>query len=145
MSNIVEYIVTAEGFKHSFKVLVGFVGDLYRLFAGGVGDLHLLADYDGDMKLDLFGHTLLIDTGENLLSLGEHTMPISGDRKEVDLRILVDRCSFEVFADGGRYCATFCAVCDYNLPYLRLSADCPVKISRLSCHRLASVHEGIER
>ena len=107
----------------------------------GAYDLHLLADCEGEMKLDLFGHTLLIDTKENLLTFGKRQMPVSGDQKTVDLRIIVDRCSFEVFADGGRYCATFSAVCDYNLPYLMLSAERPVEIRKLSCHRLASVHQ----
>jgi sucrose-6-phosphate hydrolase SacC (GH32 family) len=108
-------------------------------------DIHMVTDYDGNITLDLFGHSLSIDTGKNLLTFGKLTMPISSDQKTVDLRIIVDRCSFEVFAGGGRYCATFYAVCDYNLPYLRLSADYPVKISKLSCHKLASVHEEAEK
>lgn len=104
-------------------------------------DIHMVTDYDGNITLDLFGHALSIDTRKNLLTFGKLTMPISGAQRRVDLRLLVDRCSFEVFADGGRYCATFYAVCDYNLPYLRLSAESsPVRVRELSCHRLASVH-----
>lgn len=109
-------------------------------------DIHLVTDYRENLTLTLFGHPLLIDTGKNLLTFGKHTMPISHDRRAIDLRILVDRCSFEVFADRGRYCATFSAACDYNLPYLKLSAESsPVRVRELSCHRLASVHEEVER
>lgn len=104
-------------------------------------DLHIVADYNQEIKLELFGHTLHLNTQENCITFGKITMPISQDRERIDLRILVDSCSFEVFADKGRFCATLYAVCDYNLPYIRLSAEEPTTVQTLVCHKLASIHE----
>ena len=97
------------------------------------------------MTLELFGQALQIDTENNRLTFGKISLPISSDQRSVDLRIVADTCSFEVFADGGRYCATLYAPCDYNLPTLRLLAKDPVKIRSLSCRRLASIHEKAKR
>lgn len=108
-------------------------------------DLRLVADYGASMTLELFGQTLQINTENNRLTFGKISLPISSDQRSVDLRIVADTCSFEVFADGGRYCATLYAPCDYNLPALRLLAKNPVKIRSLSCRRLASIHEKAKR
>ncbi len=103
-------------------------------------DIHLVADYGKDMQFILFGHTLNINTDENCITYGKIKIPISCDREKIDIRIIADRCSFEIFADEGRFFATLLAVCDYNLPYLELSADDCVNIKQLSCHKLKSIH-----
>lgn len=103
-------------------------------------DMHIVADYDSKMNLDLFGHTLQINTQDNCITFGKLKMPLSSDQATVDIRIIVDRCSFEVFADEGRFYAALYAVCDYNLPYLKLSAESSGKVRSLSCHKLAPIH-----
>ena len=109
----------------------------------GAYDIRLITSYGSGMNLELFGHTLRIDTPENCIVFGKIRIPVSGDREAVDIRILADRCSFEVFADGGRFYANLYAICDYNLPYLKLTADEPgTLLKTLSCHRLTSIHEG---
>ena len=102
-------------------------------------DIRLITDYKNNMTLELFGHCLRFDVQENCIAFGKIRIPISGNRKQVDVRILADRCSFEVFADRGRFYACLYAVCDYNLPYLKLTADegAPM-LQSLSCHRLHS-------
>lgn len=108
-------------------------------------DIHIVADYDGNMKLELFGHTLHINTQDDCITFGKIKLPISSDRETVDIRIVVDSCSFEVFADEGRFCATMYAVCDYNLPYMRVSADTIVNIRALSCYKLSPIHKEVEQ
>lgn len=108
-------------------------------------DIHIVADYDKDMKFELFGHTLHINTQDDCITFGKIKLPISSDRETVDIRIIVDSCSFEVFADEGRFYATMYAVCDQNLPYMRLSADSPVNVRMLSCHKLSPIHKEVEQ
>ena len=108
-------------------------------------DLHIVTDYDGNMKLELFGHILQINTQDDCITFGKIKIPISSDRETVDIRIIADSCSFEVFADEGRFCATLYAVCDYNLPYMRLSADSPITLQALSCHKLSPIHKEVEQ
>ena len=107
-------------------------------------DIHIVADYDSNMNLELFGHTLHINTQDDCITFGKIKLPISCDREKVDIRIIADSCSFEVFADGGRFYATLYAVCDYNLPYLRLSAEGKANVSLLSCHKLSPIHQEVD-
>ena len=104
-------------------------------------DLQLSAEYGPSMQLELFGHTLRINTQEGVLTFGKLRVPLSKARESLELRIIVDSCSFGVFTDGGRFYATLYAVCDYNLPYLKLSAEKDACIRSLSCRRLASIHQ----
>lgn len=107
-------------------------------------DMHIVADYGSNMKLEVFGHTLQINTMDNCIMFGNIRMPLSNDRKTVDIRLIADRCSMEVFADEGRFYATLYAVCDYNLPYVKLSAEGTGNIRTFSCHKLAPIHKGTE-
>ncbi len=104
-------------------------------------DLQITADDGQSMQLELFGHTLQIHAQEGVLAFGKLRVPLSKDRESLELRIIVDSCSFGVFTDGGRFYATLYAVCDYNLPYLRLSSNGNARIRSLSCRKLASIHK----
>ena len=103
-------------------------------------DVHLVTEYGCNMDLTLFGHTIHIQTQDNFISFDKVKMPISGDRMGVDIRIVVDRCSFEVFADNGRFCATLYAVCDYSVPYLKISSENEISVRHLSYSKLSSIH-----
>ena len=108
-------------------------------------DIHVVADYDSNMKLELFGHTLHINTQYGCITYAKTKLPLSSSRETVDIRIVVDRCSFEVFADEGRFYATLYAICDYNLPYLKLSAESDVCVRSLSCHKLSPIHKEVDQ
>lgn len=103
-------------------------------------DIHIVTDFDADMKLELFGHTLRIRAEENCIVFGKVRVPISADLKTVDLRIIADRCSFEIFADGGKFFADLYAVCDYNLSFMRLSSASEIKLCKLVYSKLSPIH-----
>lgn len=103
-------------------------------------DIHLVTDFGADMKLELFGHTLQIKTQENCIVYEKVKIPISSDPGTVDLRIIADRCSFEIFTDKGRFFANLYAVCDYNLPYLRISSDSNIHLQKLLYGKLGPIH-----
>ena len=109
--------------------------------AEGPLDLTLQMPYvpDARIALRIFG-ALLLDTAENLLHLETQQMPLSACRDRIDLRILVDAGTVEVFADGGRFCLTEWIVSDFNLPEVELSADTAALVDRFVCRSLAPVH-----
>lgn len=103
-------------------------------------DIHIVTDFDSNMRLELFGHTLQIRTQENCIVYEKVKIPISSDLRTVDLRIIADRCSFEIFTDGGRFFANLYVVCDYNLPYLRLLSDGNINLQKLFYSKLEPIH-----
>ena len=104
-------------------------------------DVHFVADYEHDLEFEFFGHKLLFKTEENWIEFQRTRVPISLYRDKIDVRMIIDRCSIEIFADGGKFCATFSIVCDYNLPYIKVSPTGELTVDRLECNRLKSIHE----
>lgn len=103
-------------------------------------DIRFTADYEHDFVFEFFGHKLLFKTEENCIEFQRTRIPISLYRDKVDVRMVIDRCSIEIFADGGKFCATFSVVCDYNLLYVRIVPSEAFTLKRLTCNRLKSIH-----
>ena len=103
-------------------------------------DIRLLADYHGNMKIEIFGHGMKINVEENCIEFKKVKVPLSLELDAVKLRMIVDRCSIEIFADDGKFCATFPVVCDYNLPYLKIIPEKDLHIRQLDCSKLKSIH-----
>lgn len=102
-------------------------------------DLHLSVDLKDDVRITVFGHTFEIDAKSRCMKYGKHILPIG--EHEADIRMVVDRCSFEVFADEGRVYAVFPLICDYNLPMLRIaSKENAGGLLSLTSHRLVSIY-----
>ncbi len=89
----------------------------------------------GPIQIELFGHRIDVDPQENAVTFGRKDarlrMPFSASGAEKSLRIVADRCSMELFTDGGTSVMTVSAVCDYNLCRLRITAERPVRIENL--------------
>ena len=102
---------------------------------------------DGILSLQIFGIPLSLDFDKGCL-IGEKNKelaPISLFRDRFEMQILVDRCSTEVFLDGGRVfsCLSEPAyVPDRNLPTLSLRSTRPMTLNRLTVSSLASIHEA---
>lgn len=98
---------------------------LFRVQAGRTPDARL--------DFTVFGCHFQCDFSENAVVFGDNVMPIAVAGEKLDLTVLVDTCSFELFADGGKAYMTMidtCSVCDRNLPYLevRSTADCVIDL-----------------
>jgi len=107
-------------------------------------DIVLKADYDENalVKLGIFGHTLYVDMVKNLLTVscaGDIKMPLSMDRKTLDLRIVADRTSVEIFADNGKMFAAAAMICDFNLPAVTLSANKDFAVREFDCYTMKSI------
>ncbi len=107
-------------------------------------DITLEADYQSDISLEIFGHEFNLKTEENCIEFGKTKFPLSLDMDRIKLRMIVDRSSFELFADDGKFCATFSALCDYNLPYMRVTSKQEVSVQKLNCYRLESIYPTTE-
>ena len=69
-------------------------------------------------------------------------MPLCVAGGNVDLRIVVDCCSVEIFTDGGKACMTVDVFCDYNLPYVRLETDGEWGVQTFVVHALESIYNN---
>jgi len=108
--------------------------------------IRLEADLSSKAQLTLgwFGRKMVLDMAKNKLSLQESAGPLSITKNKLDVTILIDRCSVEIFADGGRiYFADSnpSTVCDFNIPQITLYADRPCVVNALEIHALNPIWE----
>lgn len=96
----------------------------------------------GQMTLTVFGVKINFDFGKNELRAGDSTAPISVTNGGLDLTAVIDRCSIELFADGGKVllsCINNDTVNDFNLPYLSIKASEPITLDCLKINSLNSI------
>ncbi len=96
---------------------------------------------DANITISVYGANIVLETGINALTFGSIKMPIGLFGDGIDVRIIVDTCSLEVFTDHGRFLFTEWNVCDFNFPYVEVTTSTPAKIDQLSCYVLKSIHE----
>jgi len=105
-------------------------------------DISLSMPYVHGEKLviNMFGTDLACDMDKNELRCKNVKMPLSLNGDKVDVRILVDRCSVEIFADGGKIYASAVAFSDYNLPTVTLNKNEKITIDNFTWHTLKNIH-----
>ena len=101
-----------------------------------------LTDAGSKAEIQIFGRTIQLNFQRNEVTIGNNSAPISITGKRCDITILVDRCSIELFADGGKIymsCLDDSTLCDRNLPYLVLKADRDTSLESMEIHALNSI------
>ncbi len=88
------------------------------------------------IKMRIFGNVVTVDTVNNVIAFGKNKMPLSLSKKSIDIRMVVDRCSIEIFADGGKILFATPFICDYNLPYVSVSADKTVRPDKFEIYEI---------
>lgn len=98
--------------------------------------------YDGTgvLEFDIFGAKMICDMTANQIRFANVKMPLSVESRKLTLRMIVDRNSIEVYADGGKFCFAQMLYCDDNLPRVIVKANHDVKIDKLEWYKLKSVH-----
>lgn len=95
------------------------------------------------LKMTLFGRTYTLDLGANQLNFGcDRTLPLSLSQSQVELTMIVDRCSAEMFLDRGKIyngSVDEKTYSDYTLPYLEFLSDEDLVIENLQAIRLKSI------
>ncbi|MEE1017907.1 MAG: glycoside hydrolase family 32 protein [Acutalibacteraceae bacterium] len=101
--------------------------------------------YDcGKVELNVFGKAIRLDFYKNEIAIGDEHAPISVICGGLDLKVVVDRCSIEIFADGGKImltCVNSDSFCDRNLPYFVMKSDFEAVIDSIEIHSLKSIWE----
>ena len=94
------------------------------------------------LTLNLFGRKIICDTEKNSIKLSKNTAPLSFTPGRIELVIISDQCSLELYIDGGKFYMSTVdenTCCDYNLPYLELIASCDCEIQHMELHSLKSI------
>jgi hypothetical protein len=68
-------------------------------------------------------------------------MPLSLFRDRLDLRIIADTSSLELYCDGGRSFLAVSAIADYNLPYIKIFKNEALTLDHIEAHRLKGVYD----
>lgn len=101
--------------------------------------------YDcGKVELNVFGKAICLDFNKNEIAIGDDRAPISLVGEGLDLSIVVDRCSIEIFSDGGKImmtCVNGDSFCDRNLPCFVMKSDFAAVIDLIEMHSLKSIWE----
>ncbi|MBR5012081.1 MAG: GH32 C-terminal domain-containing protein, partial [Clostridia bacterium] len=90
--------------------------------------------------INMFGTDLACDMEKNEIRCKNVKMPLSISGDKVDMRIIVDRCSVEIFADGGKIFAAAAMFADYNLPYVVLRENEKIMVDNFTWHTLKNIH-----
>lgn len=108
--------------------------------------IRLLGAYETGLCLSVsfFGRTLMLDTAENTLTFGKRKCPLSYTKSELNLSVIIDRCSVEIYSDRGRVYftdATGTAVMDRGQPCLTVTANRAYTLHSLRVQELKSIWE----
>ena len=97
---------------------------------------------NGVMTVSIFGRSIGFDFANNKMNIGDCTAPITLTHSGFDIIVLIDRCSMEVFADGGKIfmsCLNNNTVSDFNIPYLTIQADKKMALDNIEINSLNSI------
>ena len=97
---------------------------------------------EGVMNLTVFGRDVAFDFAKNTIRVGQTEAPLRSAGTSWDATVIIDRCSIEIFADGGTvYLSALDAdtVMDRNLLTLRIRTSVPCRLSCLTLDALRSV------
>jgi sucrose-6-phosphate hydrolase SacC (GH32 family) len=95
-----------------------------------------------NFTIKIFGRDLVIKPSENELTFVKETVPLSISNDSIDITLVIDKCSIEVFLDGGKIYASFLnneSVSDYNVPFIEISSKDGIKIDELLLVALESI------
>lgn len=96
----------------------------------------------GKRGINIFGRKIRMDFDKNEWKIADCTAPISITGKGLDLTVIVDRCSMELFLDNGKIYASFAAeyaASDRNVPYIILHSETTMQVGQMELHALCSI------
>ena len=97
------------------------------------------------LTLKIFGIDIIFNNAENKVKISDDSAPITLASNVWEIVMLVDRCSVELYLDGGKiYLSTIDAktYCDYNLPCLEITSTTDCAVKNVELHSLKSIWEN---
>ena len=98
-------------------------------------------DY-GRLSIKIFGRSIDVDYNKNEIKLGNYIAPISLNKNDFNITIVVDICSMELFIDGGKIflsCLDNNTLADFNIPHLSISSNSEISLDSLEINSLNSI------
>ena len=100
--------------------------------------IKIKATYEKGLLAELYamGRKITIDTDKNLVSLRTSCARLSESKGEIDITVIADKYTLEVFSDGGRFYTTAVEPCDTELTDVLLLGDtlpsCELSVNTLN-------------
>lgn len=94
----------------------------------------------GNVELGFFGVETVIDFDKQEIHIADLCAPLSVTNENVDITLIIDRCSTEIFADGGKIYMSCLTDCNPDFSELFIKSNSEIKIERLELHSLDSVY-----
>ncbi len=94
---------------------------------------------ENKLSIAFFGKNIECSFKENKITLGQHTGPLTYTGEKLDVTVVVDRCSIELFSDDGRIYITECTVYDRNAREFSVKSDNDCIIENIELHSLESI------
>lgn len=109
----------------------------------GAADISISCKYvlGEKLKLNVFGTEIICDMEQNEIRCKRAKMPLSLFRDRLELRIIADTSSIELYCDEGRSFLAVSAIADYNLPYLKISKNENLNLEHVEAHKLKGIYE----
>ena len=101
-----------------------------------------VTDKNNVLTFSVFGRIFICNLLENTLKIGENIGPLTQNPDKIDIDMIVDKCSIELYLDGGKITFATAAgftVSDYNLPYLVVNSTANFTIDTVELHPLKSI------
>ncbi|MDF2543157.1 MAG: hypothetical protein K0S47_2875 [Herbinix sp.] len=89
--------------------------------------------------LSIFGLKMKVDVRANRINIGDNKLPLSYTYHNKKLRVIVDTCGFELFADDGLIYTAENFICDYNLNSLSITTDSYAKMEEICVYTLKRI------
>lgn len=94
---------------------------------------------DSDFGFNIFGSSITYSAKTRTLSCLDNNLPLEPIDGKINLRILVDKASIELFANNGLACIPAHALLDYDKPLSIFTNQAALKINSLKIHQLNSI------
>ena len=85
---------------------------------------------------ELFGQRITLETSKNILQVFDKTMPLSISGETVEVRLIVDKGTVEVFVSGGKAIMTVPWTLDFNQKNCIFSSDADAEIEKIVIRKL---------
>lgn len=92
------------------------------------------------ITLTVFEKKIIIDFSENKISYGSYSAPLCVTGNALDIELIIDICSAEIYTDGGKAYLYVADMCNMNQPELTLESDNPYTLETLEASALKSIH-----
>jgi len=94
------------------------------------------AKVQSDIRIDIFGQKILLETSRNTIRVERDTMPISVSASRPEIKCIIDKGSVEIFVSGGKAIMTTPWTLNFNQCYAVFSADTSAVVNRIALKKL---------